>query len=72
MPGSTVSTRHAEDGRERLRGTIGAREAQRPAFEASPSDLVLGNAFRMQVLRSKLDFLAGARARGRALAGVSR
>ena len=34
------------------------------AVEASPSDLVLGNAFRMQVYRMKLDFLAGARSRG--------
>lgn len=31
---------------------------------ASPADLVLGNAFRMQVYRLKLDFLAGARSRG--------
>lgn len=34
------------------------------AVEASPADLVLGNAFRMQVYRLKLDFLEGARSRG--------
>ena len=34
------------------------------AVEAAPDDLVLGNAFRMQVYRLKLDFLAAARSRG--------
>jgi hypothetical protein len=32
--------------------------------EASPGDIVLGNAFRMQVYRMKRDFLTAARARG--------